>query len=241
MRKGGRLKPKRTMRDGNVLLDGLPIKERSTIIKLCEMVEHDFGDVLHEQGKAIRYAYFPLSGFISLVAIMDDHQPLEMELVGNEGVVGGTLALGVMTAPMRAVVQGRGQMLRMKASDLMGALDTSPNFKQMLHSYLFVLMQQLSQMAACTHFHKIEPRLARWLLMTHDRSHADHFHLTHEFLAGMLGVRRSGVTIAAGAMQLAKLIDYNRGEITILNRKGLESISCKCYRMLINDYARQFG
>jgi CRP-like cAMP-binding protein len=241
MRTGDRLKSKSAMRVINILLDSLPVKERSRITKLCEMVEHDFGDVLHEQGKAIRYAYFPVSGFISLVTIIDDRHPLEMELIGNEGVVGGTLALGVMTSPMRAIVQGSGQILRMKASDLVAALDTNPNFKKRLHSYIFVLMQQLSQIAACTHFHKIEPRLARWLLMTHDRSHADHFRLTHEFLAGMLGVRRSGVTIAAGVLQSRKLIDYNRGEIKILNRKGLEAMSCKCYRTLINDYDRQFS
>lgn len=225
----------------NRLIDGLPSKERAKVLACCDVVELAFGDILFESGEAIRHVYFPLNGFISQVTILEGHQPLEMALIGNEGMVGGTLLLGVSMAPMRAIVQGAGQVLRMKAADLKHTLIECPQFHQTLSRYLYVVIRQLSQTAACTHFHEIEPRLARWLLMTHDRSFADNFHLTHEFLAGMLGVRRSGVTIAAGALQLSKLIDYRRGEITILNRKGLERASCTCYQTLINDYDKQLS
>jgi CRP-like cAMP-binding protein len=224
----------------NRLIDGLPPKERASVLGRCDVVELTFGDVVFEAGPAIRHAYFPLNGFISLLTLLDGRQPLEMALIGNEGMVGITLTLGVSTAPMRAIVQGTGQALQMKAEDLKQSLIECPVFKQALNRYLYVTMRQFPQMAACTHFHEIEPRLARWLLMTHDRSSSDSFHLTHEFLAGMLGVRRSGVTVAARALQRRKLIDYRRGEITILNRKGLENASCTCYQTLINDYEKQF-
>jgi CRP-like cAMP-binding protein len=225
----------------NKLIDGLPSKERASVLGRCDVVELTFGDVIFEAGPAIHHAYFPLDGFISLLTLLDDHQPLEMALIGNEGMVGITLTLGVSTAPMRAIVQGAGQALQMKAEDLKQLLIECPIFKQALNRYLYVTMRQFPHIAACTHFHEIEPRLARWLLMTHDRSSSDSFHLTHEFLAGMLGVRRSGITIAARALQLRKLIDYRRGEITILNRKGLEKASCTCYQTLINDYEKQFS
>jgi CRP-like cAMP-binding protein len=225
----------------NRLIDGLPAKEKAAVLGCCDIVELTFGQVLFEAGQVIRYAYFPLNGFISLLTSLDDHRPLEMALIGNEGMVGGTLVLGVSTAPMQAIVQGSGQVLRMKTADLQKTLIGNPHFRHALERYIYVTLLQLSQMAACAHFHEVEPRLARWLLMTHDRSATDSFYLTHQFLAGMLGVRRSGVTIAAGALQLRKLIDYRRGEITVLNRKGLEKGSCTCYRTLINEYDRQFN
>jgi len=211
------------------------------VLGRCDLVALTFGDVLFESGQVIRHVYFPLDGFISQMTLLDDRRPLEVALTGNEGMVGETLILGVPAAPMRAIVQGSGQLLRMKAMDLKQELVECPFFLQTLNRYLYVIMRQLPQMAACTHFHEIEPRLARWLLMTHDRSSTDTFHLTHQFLAGMLGVRRSGVTIAAGSLQVRKLIDYRRGEITVLNRRGLEKASCTCYQTLNIDYDKQFG
>ncbi|MEF9671842.1 helix-turn-helix domain-containing protein [Pseudomonas sp. PCH446] len=130
---------------------------------------------------------------------------------------------------MRSVVQGAGNALRMSGLSLQLVLRDSPSLSNCLNQYLYVQLMQLAQTAACTHFHEIEPRLARWLLMTHDRAHANHFHLTHACLANRLGVRRSGVTLAAGALQQRGLIRYTRGEITILDRKGLEAASCECY------------
>jgi len=223
----------------NWLIDGLPSEEQARVLGRCDVVALTFGDVLFEAGQVIRHVYFPLDGFISQMTSLDDRRPLEVALMGNEGMVGETLILGVPTAPMRAIVQGSGQVLRMNAADLKQALIECHYFLQTLNRYLYVIMRQLPQMAACTHFHEIQPRLARWLLMTHDRSSTDTFHLTHQFLAGMLGVRRSGVTIAARSLQIRKLIDYRRGEITVLNRRGLEKASCTCYQALIVDYDKQ--
>jgi CRP-like cAMP-binding protein len=222
------------------LIEGLPSKQRKQLLNGCEPVDLVFGHVLHEANQPIRHVYFPLSGFISLVTTLDGHQPLEMGLIGNEGVLGATLALGVSQAPMRAVVQGSGSALRISSQLFKEQLLSSPALLRVLKSYLYVVIAQLSQSAACTHFHEIEPRLARWLLMTHDRAHADHFHLTHEFLADMLGVRRSGVSIAAALLQARGLISYSRGEINILDRAGLELAACECYAALQADYRAQF-
>ena len=225
----------------NRLIEALPDKERSRLLERCESVEMPFGAVLCEPDARYESVYFPVAGFISLVMRVGSHRPLEMALIGNEGMLGVTLALGVDFAPMRAVVQGAGAALRISAEQLRLELSNSPCLLRTLHRYLYVLMAQFSRTAACTHFHEIEPRLARLLLTTHDRAHADHFHLTHEYLAAMLGVRRSGVTIAAGALQQRGLIHYIRGEIRVLDRRGLEGASCECYDALIAGYAQLFA
>lgn len=222
----------------NRLIAGLSRKERERVLRSSETVALSFGQILCEPRQRIRYAYFPLRGFISLVAIVGGHRPLEMGLIGSEGMLGASLGLGVGTAPLRAVVQGQGTALRVTAAELRRQLRLSAALMNILHRYQCVLMEQLAKSAACTHFHEIETRLARWLLMTHDRAHADHFHLTHEYLAGMLGVRRSSVTVAAGDLQRRKLLRYARGEISILDRNGLEAASCECYGAMQADYAR---
>ena len=222
----------------NRLIGSLPRKEREQILQRCEPIDLVFGEILCEPDEPFEHVYFPLSGFISLVTPMGGHQPLEMGLIGNEGMLGVTLVLGVNTVPLRALVQGSGSALRLTAVQLKRVLRDSPSLLRTLNRYLYVLMAQLSQTAACTRFHEVEERLARWLLMTHDRAHADHFHLTHEFLADMLGVRRSGITIAAGDLQKRKLISYSRGDISILDRKGLEAASCECYNAVVDDYER---
>lgn len=225
----------------NLLLDGLPHKERNRLMPHCEPVELLFGTILCESEQPFRYLYFPLDSFISLVATLGQHRPLELGLIGNEGMLGATLVLGVNAAPSRAVVQGSGSALRISATQLRQSLRECPHLLRTLQRYLYVMLTQLAQNAACGHFHEVEPRLARWLLMTHDRAHADHFHLTHEYLADMLGVRRSGVTIAAGALQLRQLIHYSRGQITILDRSGLEAAACECYDLLSAGYTRLFS
>ena len=222
----------------NRLLDGLSRPLRRGLLAQCEPVELVFGEILCEPNRLFEHVHFPLTGFVSLVAPMAGHQPLEMGLIGNEGMLGATLALGVSTVPLRAIVQGSGSALRMPVAAFRRQLRDSPALQQQVNRYLYVLMAQLAQTAACTRFHEVGARLARWLLMTHDRAHADHFHLTHKFLADMLGVRRSGVTIAAGDLQRRDLIRYTRGEIHILDRRGLEAASCECYDAVVEDYAR---
>ena len=224
----------------NQLMEKLPLAERNRTMDCCEQVELFFGDILCEPDQAIAHVYFPQDSFISLLATVEGHEPLEMGLIGSEGMLGVTTILGEGTAPLRAMVQGTGMALRMTIAAFRQALQDSPELQRILHLYLYVQMKQLSQTAACTHFHFIEKRLARWLLMTHDRAHSDHFHLTHAFLAGMLGVRRSAVTIAAGSLQKKNLIAYSRGEITVLDRKGLEAASCECYQIVRTTYARLF-
>ena len=200
-----------------------------------------FGDILYDTDQPFLHVYFPLTGYVSHVTELSGHQPLEMGLVGNEGMLGATLSLGVNCAPMRAVVQGAGTALKMAASQLRRELARCPGLQHSLNRYLFVLLAQLAQTAACSHFHEIEPRLVCWLLLTHDRAHADHFRLTHAYLADMLGVRRSGISIAAGALQQRGLIRYSRGQIVILDRQGLEAASCDCYAALRQDYAQGFA
>ena len=228
----------RTIQNG--LLSDLPRKERAEFLKHCQCVDLKFGDILCEAGRPMSHVYFPLEGFISRIAVLDDQQPLEIGLIGNEGMLGETLALGINLAPMRAVVQGAGTALRMTAASLRRELSRRASLAPIMKRYLFVLIMQLARTSACTRYHEIGPRLARWVLMTHDRAHADRFLLTHEFLAVMLGVRRSGVSIAAGRLQVRKLIHYRRGELTVLDRRGLEKASCSCYVALLQDHANIF-
>ena len=225
----------------NRLLDDLPRKDRHRTLERCESIALEVGATLCETDQPVRHVYFPLSGFISLVTTVGGHKPLELGLIGNEGMLGVTVVLGVDRAPQRAVVQGAGTALRMSKPQFDRELRESPHLVRLLNRYLYGWLAQLSQNTACNRFHEVEARLARWLLMTHDRALADHFYLTHEFLADMLGVRRSAVTIAAGGLRRRRLIHYARGEIRILDRAGLESTSCECYDAVTSHCARVFA
>jgi hypothetical protein len=225
----------------NLLIEGLPKRERAHLLSICEPVELAFGTILGEPHADYPSVYFPRSAFISLMTSVSGRPPLEVGLIGNEGMLGATLALGVDTVPLLAVVQGSGTAWRLDLAQFRRELATSGQLHAAIKRYLYVLMAQLSQTAACSRFHEVEPRLARWLLMTHDRAHADHFHLTHQFLADMLGVQRSAVTIAAGTLQRRQCIHYSRGEINILSRSALEAASCECYDAANQDYNGQFG
>ena len=221
----------------NHLIERLPRADRKRLLAVCEPVELVLSEVLCEPGTPTRHAYFPTQGFISLVTLVEGSPGLEVGMVGREGMLGAQLVLGVATTPLHALVQGPGTAWRIGSVAFRGQLAQSPALQRGLNRYLCVLMAQLTTSAACLRFHQIGPRLARWLLMSQDRADADHFTVTQEFLAYMLGVRRVGVTAAAGALQSAGLIGYRRGEITVLDRRGLEAAACTCYAADRNSYA----
>lgn len=220
------------------LLAAIPGKDRQHFLSGCEQVELVLGHVLCEPGETIRHVYFPIDSFISLVTPIDGHSSLEVALIGREGMYGIPLLLGINVSPLLAVVQGSGLAIRMDAERFLSELKHSTALQQELNRYLYVLMSQLAQIAACNRFHVVEERLARWLLMTRDRARSAEFHITHEFLAHMLGVRRVGVTKAAGALQKKNLISYSRGDIRIIDATGLEAASCSCYRTDRDTYER---
>ena len=222
---------------GNHLIDLLPRKDRSRFIAACEIVDLPLAEVLCQPGKPTKYVYFPISGFISLVAVVTGKPGVEVGMVGREGMLGVQLALGVTTAPLHALVQGAGQAWRISTAAFKPELAASSALQSELNRYLYVLMSQLAESTACVRFHQIGPRLARWLLMSQDRSRSSSFEVTQEFLAYMLGVRRVGITEAAGALQTDGLISYSRGKLTVLNRRGLERAACSCYASDQKTYA----
>jgi CRP-like cAMP-binding protein len=214
----------------NHLLAALPAKEYEWLLAGFEPVKLTYGDVLHEPGEQMQHVYFPSDCVVSLLTVVEGHRALEVGLVGREGMVGSRLALGITTASVRALVQGTGTAVRINSVRFLRELQRSPVLQRTLLHFTDTLMSQVTQTAACNRFHQVEARLARWLLMTRERVPSREFRLTQEFLADMLGVRRSGVTVAASALQGRKLIRYRRGIITILDQQGLEAAACSCYQ-----------
>jgi CRP-like cAMP-binding protein len=215
----------------NRLLAALPLNEYQRLLPELEQVTMPFAEVLYEPGERIRHVYFPNESVVSLLAEVTAHSPLEVGLIGNEGVAGISVFMGVDTSPHRAIVQGVGTAMRMKAAVLRKEADHAGPLHRLLHLYAHSLLTQVSRSAACNRFHAVDARLARWLLMTGDRLGANEFRLTQEFISNMLGVRREGVNKAAGALQKGGLITYSRGRIKILERVGLGAVACECYRI----------
>ena len=228
-------------RRANRLIEALPSRDRGRLIAAGDVVELTFECVLNEADAPIPHVYFPLTSLISVIMPIDESASLEVGLIGNEGMFGIPLVLDVELSPMRAVVQGAGMALRLTAVQFRRELARSSALRRGIDRYVFVRLNQLAQTAACTRFHVVEARLARWLLMTQDRVHADSFHITQEFLAMMLGVRRVGVTRAASSLQRRGFIQYSRGNIDVLDRRGLRAASCGCYKADIDAYARILG
>jgi CRP-like cAMP-binding protein len=216
----------------NSLLAAVPRKAYRSLRAGLEPVTLTFGEVLYEPGETIRHVYFPGASLVSLLTLADGHLALEVGLIGREGMVGIPLVLGHSASSVRALVQGTGTALRMASSRFHDEFRSCPPLQRELYRYVHALMAQISQTAACNRFHVVETRLARWLLMTHDRVKSDQFRMTHEFLGHMLGVRRVGVTRAAQALQTRDLIRYSRGDITVLDRAGLELAACECYKVV---------
>jgi CRP-like cAMP-binding protein len=213
----------------NLLLAALPLRVRQRFLANCDHVALTLNDILAENGEQIGHVYFPISGFISLTVTLDNGAQLEVGIIGNEGMLGSFLTLGVSASPQRAIVQGKGTALRMSVATFRRHCRHNAKLRERLAQYIYVSMHQLAQMSACTLYHQVEARLARRLLMSRDCVGANELHLTHEFLASTLGVRRVGITQAARALQARGLIRYSRGDITIVDGAGLETRSCECY------------
>lgn len=222
----------------NRLLAILPSEEYARLLPYLETVTLPLKQVLYESKNLIEHVYFPNHGVISLLTILDDGTAAEVGLVGNEGMVGLSIFLGADTAFLRSIVQVPGDALRMRADVFKKLINPVTLLHGLLQRYTRTLMIQFAQSAACNNYHSVEQRCCRWLLMTHDCVESDEFPLTQQFLSQMLGVRRASVTVAASKLQRAGLIHYNHGNITILNRKGLESHACECYGIVKQEFDR---
>lgn len=217
-------------RSKNQLLSALPVKAYERLLPHLQPIEMISGRVLFELGEEITHIYFPLNSLISLVLEMSDGVTIEVGIVGNDGATGLTALLGQTKAINRAIVQIPNGAMQIKTSIMQEEFARGEELQALMHRYTVSLLSQVSQTAACNNHHRVEERLARWLLMCHDRVGSDEFNLTQEFIANMIGAHRPTVSTAASALQSEGLIKYSRGLITVLNRRGLEKFACECYR-----------
>ena len=225
----------------NRLLAALPGDEYERLLPRLHKVSFSLGEVVYEFGGHLDYVYFPTTSIVSLLYTMENGTSAEMGLTGNDGVVGIALFMGGGTMPNRAVVQSAGGAIRMRAKMLQDEFARAGKFQQVLLRYTQALITQISQTAVCNRLHSVEQQLCRWLLLSHDRVKADELIMTQELIADMLGVRREGVTVAAGRLQDAGAISYVRGHITILDRQKLEDTVCECYLVVKNEFDRLLG
>ena len=225
----------------NRLLALLPPDDYERLRPKLRAVSFSLGEVVYEFGGQLEYVFFPTTSIISLLYTMENGSSAEMGLTGNDGVVGIALFMGGGTMPNRAVVQSAGGALRMKAKILKDEFALGGKFQQLLLRYTQALITQISQTAVCNRLHSVEQQLSRWLLLSHDRLNTDELIMTQELIADMLGVRREGVTVAAGRLQDYGAISYVRGRIQILDRQKLEEAVCECYRVVKNEFKRLLG
>jgi CRP-like cAMP-binding protein len=224
----------------NRLLATLPKDDFDRMLPHLEKVSLPLKDILYEANGSIEHVFFPIDGVVSLV-IMQSGYIHEVGIIGNEGLVGTPVFLGSDRSPTRAIAQIPGAALRMKTEVFQKELRRRGPLHGLAQRYTQAMINQISQSIVCNHRHSVEKRMSRWLLMSHDRVGTDGFPLTHEFLAQMLGVRRPTVTAVAGTLQKAGLITYHRGEITVLERKGLEAAACECYEVVAKELDRLLG
>lgn len=222
----------------NRLLSSLPRDVQIRLLPRMEKISLGLKQILYDAGQPIAHVYFPLSGVISLLITLKGGETVEVATTGNEGVVGTSLLLGTERSSFKAVCQVTGQALKMRADAFRRSVEEHPELGALVRRYAQALVDQIAQTTACNHVHSVQARMCRWLLMTHDRVGADEFHLTQEFLAQMLGVRRPSVTVAAGLLQKAGLIRYQRGRIRITDRPALESGACECYETVRQEFDR---
>jgi CRP-like cAMP-binding protein len=219
----------------NQLLSALPREDYARLLPALEPVELPAGKVLYDITDAVRDAYFPLSGMVSLLALTEGGDTIEIGMVGDEGVVGLPAIMRAYKTPCRVSVQIRGRAMRIKSDSLRAEFSRCGPLQDVLLRYTYVLLTQISQSAVCNHFHTVEQRLSRWLLVTRDRVHSDEFLLTQEVISHMLGIPRTNVTMHAGVLQQQGLIRYSRGRITIVDVRGLEEAGCECYRTVKDE------
>jgi CRP-like cAMP-binding protein len=224
--------PQITNAPPNRLLASLPANEYKRLSPELKETALTFGEVLYEPGDTIKHVYFPNDSIISLLSAMSERSTLEVGMVGNEGMAGLSVFMGVNTSSTRAIVQGAGSAMIMTSTAIRKEANRLGTFHQLIHRYSQSVHSQVSQSSACNRFHSVDSRLARWLMMTSDRLGTNEFRLTQEFMSNMLGVRREGVNKSAGALQTAKLIRYSRGMISILNRPRLQTKACECYAII---------
>ena len=225
----------------NRLLSEIPDDDYERILPSLQQVEFSLGEVVYEFGGKLDYVYFPTTAIVSLLYTMENGSSAEMGLTGNDGIVGIALFMGGGTMPNRAVVQSAGAAVRMRAKVLQDEFARGGKFQRLLLRYTQALITQISQTAVCNRLHSVEQQLCRWLLLSHDRVKADELIMTQELIADMLGVRREGVTVAAGRLQDDGAISYVRGHIKILDRKKLEETVCECYRVVKDEFDRLLG
>ncbi len=223
---------------GNRLLASLPYEEYNRLRPHLVPTFHKLGEVVYESGSQMDYVYFPTTSIVSLLYVMENGSSAEIGLVGNEGLIGIALFMGGSTTPNQGIVQSAGHAFKMKAKYMQDEFKRGGPFQFALLRYTQALVTQISQTAVCNRLHPVEQQLCRWLLLSHDRLQTNELRMTHELIANMLGTRREGVTIAAGRLQDAGLINYRRGTIKILNRQGLEEAVCECYRVVKDEFDR---